>query len=460
MTSYHINPATGNVAACKATKQCPFGDLQKDHYTSAEAARAAYEAKMAEKSASAEEPAQDSSGETVYRILPAQQEAAIKSLQKANRRLERYGIADRFEYSFEEKFAVKKLDGMELADPYFELTVNTPTIGLAGQRFLAAVTQEDGGFITRTGAGVELNGWRPTSMLCEHCGQHRARAKTYLIEGSDGERKQIGSSCVQAYLGVKPEGLWALGYEPIDLPAPAEGGISLPASAYHRPVDDTLAYALAVSNGAESFVSRAAAQNFEKVATADAVTSALFGTDKNDASWRREMAELAEKYKADGTVAKVRKHIQELEGMSDYAVNLRTLASGEWVSPRSSTLLVSGLASYRRTLTIEKKAAGPQLAAGFAGHVGEKLAGRTVTVDRVVSTPSYNSYTRQDETSHRVELRDEHNHRLVWWTSSAVNAEEGATLQLKGGTVKKHDSFNGVDQTILTRVKFEETPAP
>lgn len=43
---YHLNDR-GEAKPCKAMVRCPFGDLDSDHYVSAEAARAAYEAKMA-----------------------------------------------------------------------------------------------------------------------------------------------------------------------------------------------------------------------------------------------------------------------------------------------------------------------------------------------------------------------------------------------------------------------------
>lgn len=46
MAKYHINPSNGQVGVCHAVTNCPFGDLQKDHYSSAEDARAHYEEKM------------------------------------------------------------------------------------------------------------------------------------------------------------------------------------------------------------------------------------------------------------------------------------------------------------------------------------------------------------------------------------------------------------------------------
>lgn len=47
MAKFHINPSTGNANKCSATKQCPFGDLDADHYATKEEATRAYESKMA-----------------------------------------------------------------------------------------------------------------------------------------------------------------------------------------------------------------------------------------------------------------------------------------------------------------------------------------------------------------------------------------------------------------------------
>lgn len=43
---YHINPRTGKAVVCKAKIRCPFGDLEKDHYETRDAARRAYEERM------------------------------------------------------------------------------------------------------------------------------------------------------------------------------------------------------------------------------------------------------------------------------------------------------------------------------------------------------------------------------------------------------------------------------
>ncbi len=50
MAKYHINPESGEAGLCRAKHNCPFGDLETEHYSTAEDARKAYEAKMARES--------------------------------------------------------------------------------------------------------------------------------------------------------------------------------------------------------------------------------------------------------------------------------------------------------------------------------------------------------------------------------------------------------------------------
>lgn len=48
MPRYHISPQTGEPVVCKAKFQCPFGDMQADHYDTRDEAREYWEMKMYE----------------------------------------------------------------------------------------------------------------------------------------------------------------------------------------------------------------------------------------------------------------------------------------------------------------------------------------------------------------------------------------------------------------------------
>src|SRR5699024_5580480 len=159
-------------------------------------------------------------------------ELAERAIETANRRLEREGI--------EERFTVDRTDTVKRRDPSpyelergfakpgeiietrtTELVLNRPTIGRDGWQFDAALDRVPGtDSFTMRSAGREFGGWRPEPGRCDHCGQFRDRNKTYLVSNPEtGETMQVGSSCVQSFLGVKPEGLWSLQY---DLPSNME----------------------------------------------------------------------------------------------------------------------------------------------------------------------------------------------------------------------------------------------
>lgn len=470
---YHINPETGNPNKCVAKPgKCRFGS-DTNHYESKDAARTAYEERMSAQAVATEtrkrdeeqkygapedwEPVDKNSDAYLTHEFPSEYlEEYIDRIEKANRRLAKYGIEERFEYTTEEFQVVKSQQGgMKLAETHVRLKLNSPSIAIDGNKFLAVITQEEAGFVTRSGKDVELNGWRPDSMKCEHCGINRPRNKTYLIEDENGGRHQIGSSCVDAYLGVKPEGLWAIGADPTE--GMDHSSTPRDPHAYDRPTNHMIAYALAVSNNGETFTSRSAAMNSGRSATADEIERALWGRHKDDAKWREEIEARASEYMANGRADEVLNEIKNIQGDNDYATNLRTIASGEYVHPRNNALLVSGLSVYRKNQEKKKAESAPKAAVGFAAPEGEPMKGKKATITKVKNFTDYDEYQRMDVTRSKITFRDENGHELVWWASRVIEeAEEGKEITFKGGAVKKHkhDNYTDTDQTILTRVKL------
>lgn len=465
MTKYHINPETGNPNKCVAKPgNCRFGS-DTTHYASKDEARAAYEAEMsggtvaesAKRKSDAHEDEYHEEVELRSRVdhdFPAQYlPDYIAAIEKANRRLEKYGVEERFEYEVKHyNKPTEKVGGMILSEDRVSLTLNSPSISHDGNTFLAVIEKEEAGFITKTGRDVELSGWRPDSMKCEHCGQNRPRAKTYLIEGPDGVRRQIGSTCVDAYLGVKVEGLWAIGEDPTA--NIQTGGSHSPNPAYMaRETKHMIAYALAVSDNGENFVSRSASGFM--AATADEIERALWDNRKEDAEWRAEMERKANEYLANGRAEEVLNEIKSIQGDGDYATNLRTVASGEYIKPSNASLLVSGLSVYRRNREKAARESQAPAAPGFVGEPKAKIAGIKAKVTNLFNTWGTDYVTGQAVQRTKVTFRDENNHEIVWWASKVIDdVEEGQEIEFKGGSVKKHDNFRGTDQTVVTRVKF------
>ncbi|MFE7421113.1 hypothetical protein [Rhodococcus sp. NPDC057529] len=87
-----------------------------------------------------------------------------------------------------------------------------------------------------------------------------------LRHGDTGEITQVGASCITLFLGVKVAGLWTLEYD-LDEHLPALGGQRWgePTVGEDRSLHtlDTIALALAFSDGGRGYVSRARARDRE-----------------------------------------------------------------------------------------------------------------------------------------------------------------------------------------------------
>src|SRR5665648_701654 len=198
-----------------------------------------------------------------YDIPSARLHDAIAKIDAANRKLERAGIDNRFTYQTQEYLKTSTRDAYGYLQVSHELrtklTLSEPEIAYNGWQFVAALDATEHGFIARTAPGQDLQGCRAATQACDHCGKARHRNSTYIVKNAAGDRKQIGSNCLEPFLGVKPKGLWALEWD-LDLEEPAarddydasgSGGGS-----DAIPVRHLIATAMPVSDGGKGFMPR------------------------------------------------------------------------------------------------------------------------------------------------------------------------------------------------------------
>lgn len=117
---------------------------------------------------------------------------AEHKVELANRRLEREGIAERFELEcVDEPVAYRPATAFEIDQygfspgqmysfQYSTITLNQPSISYDGWQFAAALDRVPGTdeFMMRTAPGHEFGGWRPEPGRCDHCGKTRGRNTT------------------------------------------------------------------------------------------------------------------------------------------------------------------------------------------------------------------------------------------------------------------------------------------
>lgn len=296
------------------------------------------------------------------------------------------------------------------------------------------------GVVLRFPLGVEtrLNASAVRPGECDHCHTARHRSATYLIENDDtGEIKQVGKNCLKDFLGHSTM--------PVFLDRDSlEERLAISS---HQPsawdLESVLTYAWAVI---ETHGWRPSGAT---VATKDLVADVMIG-NKRGVELLDSIADKLPEGRA--MAARIATELTaRLDPAQPYEANLLAIISGGVVDRRKHLgLAVSAINAWRR-LDDAPAAPDPEDARNitYAGSVGDKLTlTGTITVVAAVDGYHYNSPER------RLLVIDcgEHVAKTITSAAWAYKVERGDTLTVEG-TVKAHQDYRGVAQTVLTRPK-------
>lgn len=398
-------------------------------------------------------------------------------ISKANRRLERAGVAERFSFSTEEYLAKKKVGGTELPDgtiiggteievPRLKVSLDRFDLAVGDFTFVASLVPEEAGITVHVAPGQSLDGWRPTEFnVCEHCHTHRNRNRVYVVRNNaTGELTQVGHTCVELYTGLSIKGLWSLEFDLDEFGGAEEdddwGGGGFGRTEYSAPVDKVLAYAYVLSDQGRSYASTRVRE--WGTPTVDLVRHAMFdrirppqgrpgsrGYAEARAAYEKLVDDIktAEKLYADGDpiIAAIKASAETLKSGSDYADNMAVILAGENVSRRNVGILASLVAVYarERQLAVER-AARPKPVAGFLGEVKQRIRNLTIELTNVrFFDGNYGTTTLL------IGITPD-GHLTKWFATGCHDYEVGDRLTLDA-TVKAHEQYRGADQTTITR---------
>lgn len=413
--------------------------------------------------------------------IPAYKLARFQNkVAAANRRLEAAGVEARFSFSYAE-IQVKKIvggivlddgtrfGGTEVFQPWINATLESELdLSIGDYTFLATLVSEEAGITVHTAPGHELGGFVPAGDdHCDHCNTDRRRTRLYLVRNNvTGEIIQLGHSCIEVFLGFSPKGLFALQYdeELRGLGSDDEvGGFTYKDTS--ADVNRVIALAYAYSNEGRAYVS---SKVDWKVSTGQAVKHHIFeGAPKRplrsgaayEAEYQKDLARYtqavtdSERYLADeALIADLRAAADTLDTNSDYGRNFSVILAGQTVSTRNVGILASIVAVYARNKQLAaERAAAPAKVQGFLAPVGTRIK---VAINLTVKI------AKQSEGDYGwstwiVGTTPEGN-TVTWRASRAIDLEPGDTLVLSAATVKAHETYQGTDQTVLTRAKIAE----
>ena len=405
-------------------------------------------------------------------IRPERLERAVKRLETANKRLERAGMEGfTWQVTKREENLVPRgasFNGIREYVEVVDLTVDYPEVKTATHDFVGSLTQEESGMLTRLSEGTELGDWRPQESYCDHCGTNRKRNFTVIVRDHEtGEYAQIGSSCVEGYLGVDPANLFYLNFDPLgdeveDLSKTGNYGSGFSAERTRVDVRKSLALAFVLTNDGADYQKRKdwwqgipAERITSDKSTYAAVLSGLRDVRKDhpDYEWSQEVQKRAEERLNDGSVDQFIIELLNDDSTSEYMQNLRVLMSGDECHLRNLGLLVSAVSIYHKKHHAEDES-GPLKVNEWLGAPKDKLTGLKAKVERVRYTETAYGMTSI------VTMRLDSGHEITWFATNSPDVIEGDSVDIKSTTIKKHDEWQGNKSTVVTRTKLEVTERP
>lgn len=340
---------------------------------------------------------------------------------------------------------------------------------LAGWRFVAALDHviEDRAIIdTAASDGEELKSanivrckpgeeidskWRTARSNCDHCRLVRNRLKTYLLRHESGKMVQVGSTCIGDFLGcgLNPEAAAIYQEELFELQSRNWSEESSGGSGPKAIETDKALAATAAHIRLYGWKSRAQAKNdFRVIPTASQVLGWLFFRSRYASEEERKRWTEAIPIEADTEKAKkAREWALKSIPASDYEHNLKTIASMEIVGIDHLGLATSLVSAYDRAIGEELKR---KMAATNSQHFGE-LKKRGVWEGTIARIKTIDG---RYGTTWIVGFQIDGN-EAVWFSSNPVEFQIGDKVKISG-SVKAHDEYKGVKQTVLTRCKLEK----
>lgn len=88
------------------------------------------------------------------------------------------------------------------------------------------------------------------------------------------------------------------------------------------------------------------------------------------------------------------------------------------------------------------------------GTVGAKLEVNVTYTSTAAWSNNY-GYSWESQTTYLHTFKDEQGNVFIWKTGNGIQSNQGTKMILKG-TIKSHDEYKGIKQTVMTRCKVEE----
>lgn len=376
----------------------------------------------------------------------------------------------REEFRSREEWNEERGDWVETGvDKVFIVTVEGKPPKLSGWRFVAKLTPTERGNLIKTVPGVTEpvpDHYRTAAPYCDYCKKSRQRLDSFIVRHDEtGEYRQVGRNCLSKFLGYSsPERVarmaeWLAGLHD---EIAAKGQEYFGRTGRSPEYIDLLSFLTMTAAVIEDrgWVPRSVEREQGKRSTLSEVWFQLREAPHKDRFRHlRIFPTEAHKQKALDAIAFARS--DQLQPSSDYEHNLKISTASD-AFHHGAAGVVASLLHYvdrareselvREQRRLEREQQRIELAeSSFVGQEGERVSVRVFVVRRRVLEGQFG-------TSYMFRMLDGDGNLIVWFASTdAMDEERWYKLT---GTVKRHEVYEGIRQTIMTRCRVVLADSP
>lgn len=353
-----------------------------------------------------------------------------------------------------------KIDG-------WELIALTDDVGQDKNRVrLLSSTKEDYSLINM------ISKFHDEPLACEHCNTNRRRKHTAWVRNTEtGEFKQLGLECLKLYTGglsASQAAMYSTLFDHVDELSDYEDRIRSYSGTYTPlfPIEEIVSCAQALID-LTGFKSRSSVQDgYNQVATADEIldvleyrrgtaTSAQLGYISKLKSQYTDFANSLQdpNYKINDTDDCIEHLRKRPEFPTAFETTLRQIFLTEYVSESDFGIIAAGVNTWNKyKIRLEKEQKQNEIAENSTSiYIGNK--GDTIEVE-IADAKYITCFDSLFGTSFLYKFHDECGNELAWWSSrqiSNIDCWVGKTMRC---SVKSHDEYKGIKQTVVTRCKL------
>ena len=338
---------------------------------------------------------------------------------------------------------------------YVPVSAEGVALADSGWEFIALITHRDEGNVIRQfNFNYEIPArFLKTSSTCDHCNTNRSRTETCLLHhrGSD-EWKQVGKSCLKDFTGqldAEHAALMATGLAALEKSAEwlSDEGIKhkkyYPVFRFLTCVNECINHWGYARSESENPTGRRAFRYYQIMEEGARASK----TEEHD------LQQVKFNSRTDANRDKVKAAIDwllSIEQVDNYLGGLQSIVKSEYLRITECNYVASLIPTYNHYLETEAKKRARIDQEGSSKHIGQP--GDKVSI-AVVSASHITSWTDQFGVTNMYKFISAEGDVLIWTTQKSLDTDKVKGIS---GTVKRHDIYDGVNQTHLTRCKITE----